>query len=170
MYNVCTCIYTVWTCICNVCTWYIPNQSKHILDLTSCPNKFLSPTLWTTCPSKVVGLRIQDCSSCPALAANQTGLLPATWVQRVGDPQWIQPTVAALLCIYMYILCIYMGRPNGAETAHQQANGACWGDQVVWALPNSMPACGSSRLHGGQSSTDPLSQSHLSIYYFMPWP
>ncbi len=27
--KVCACIYTVWTCICNVCTWYI-------LDLTGC--------------------------------------------------------------------------------------------------------------------------------------
>jgi hypothetical protein len=34
MYNVCTCIYTVCTClcICNVCTWYIPNNSKHLLE------------------------------------------------------------------------------------------------------------------------------------------
>ncbi len=37
----------------------------------------------------------------------------------------------------------------GAETADWQADGACWGDQVVWALPNSLPVSGSSCLHGG---------------------
>ncbi len=44
----------------------------------------------------------------------------------------------------------------GADTAHQLANGACWCDQVVWALPNTLPVCGSSSQYGGQSSTDAL--------------
>ena len=28
---------------------------------------------WTPCHPKVVGVRIQDCTSCPAMAANQIG-------------------------------------------------------------------------------------------------
>ena len=40
------------------------------------------PTRWTSFPSKMVGVRIQDCSSCPALAANQTGRVD--WWELTG--------------------------------------------------------------------------------------
>ncbi len=44
----------------------------------------------------------------------------------------------------------------GAETAHQWADGVCWGDQVVWALADTLPVCGSSSQYDRKSSTDPL--------------
>jgi hypothetical protein len=47
---------------------------------STCP--LLIATWWTLFSSKVVGAHIQDCSSCPVLAANQTGRVD--WRELAG--------------------------------------------------------------------------------------
>ena len=74
MYKVCACIYTVWTCICNVCAWYIlPNQYKHTLDLTSCSNRRL----------------MTDSEALKEAALKERSLRWAeTRLRRKADPAW----------------------------------------------------------------------------------
>ncbi len=56
-----------------------------------------------------------------------------------GRPQRRGSTAAALMTSPPVLLQHLWG----AEISHQLADGECWGDQVVWALPNFMPVYGS---------------------------
>ncbi len=56
---------------------YVANTSIRVSSQMNlvCSGAFLLfvTACWTPCHSNVVGLRIQDCTSCPELAANQAG-------------------------------------------------------------------------------------------------
>ncbi len=70
------------------------------------------------------------------------------WIQRYCTYIVQKCTYMSYTFTYMYITCIYM--------VYTMFVYVWWGDQVVWALANTLPVCGSSSQYGGQSSTDPL--------------
>ena len=96
------------------------------------------PTRWTSFPSKMVGVRIQDCTSCPALAANQVGWVD--WWELAGwvgisrqswsegrawfglDPRWAESYPAVSCCWWCpeYLWMCWLGvRPVQGRHACQ---------------------------------------------------
>ena len=116
------CIYIVYTLFMNVCTWlylissvvmYRTPSLLSLLILTALRRKKMTRMFrW-----KTVGMLVLNFS------------LPATCAQQVGDPK---ECILQMLTRWPPLPPGVLQHLWGAETAHQRAVGACWGDQVVW--------------------------------------